>query len=481
MKKISFYIMTLFAVVALTGCTEDYANWAGPQTNEQEAAKTVALQVANTVTSVDFNTLTTDSVDIAKVSSITLEEGGTAQYELYLGSDNTFATQEQLNFALKGDVFRVSAYDLEDAAWTFYGKHGQVNASSLRVYGIAETPAGQGTRVKGNDLALSITTQTLPIESAYYMVGDVNGWNQGTVLKFTDKGSGIFELVVDIATDKSNFKIIPQSGVDTGGDFWGSALGTATDGDTSPTGIIVYKRNGKEPGAICIAKADETKIVLDMNNYTYQVAPVVKTMYMIGSPWSWNWDNVGESMTAVNGIPGKFWAVQYFAADAEIKFCPVKAWNGDFGFSASNLSAETIAYAGLSDAGGNIKVGNAGWYIVVVSTSDAGAYTVEFLEPTIWLVGAASNGGWGSIAMNPLDKFTVPADGTGEFVSPAFMASDNLRISITLPNVDWWKTEFNIFNGKIEYRGNGGDQPAVPVTAGQKAYLKFSDGTGRVQ
>jgi hypothetical protein len=51
----------------------------------------------------------------------------------------------------------------------------------------------------------------------------------------------------------------------------------------------------------------------------------------------------------------------------------------------------------------------------------------------------------------------------------------------TAATSDWWTREFNVFEGKIEYRGNGGDQPAVAVTAGQVVTLNFADNTGSIQ
>ena len=50
---------------------------------------------------------------------------------------------------------------------------------------------------------------------------------------------------------------------------------------------------------------------------------------------------------------------------------------------------------------------------------------------------------------------------------------------VVLDGFDWWKSEFVLSKeGKIVYRGDGGDMAAVNVTAGEKAYLKFADGTG---
>lgn len=61
--------------------------------------------------------------------------------------------------------------------------------------------------------------------------------------------------------------------------------------------------------------------------------------------------------------------------------------------------------------------------------------------------------------------------------------TESLRICVhpEAAATDWWRTEFIILNGKIEYRGNDGDQERVQGKAGQKAYLNFSDNTGKVE
>ena len=62
-------------------------------------------------------------------------------------------------------------------------------------------------------------------------------------------------------------------------------------------------------------------------------------------------------------------------------------------------------------------------------------------------------------------------------------AAGDLRIyaGSSAATTDWWTREFNIFNGKIEYRGAGGDQAAVPVAAGKKVTLDFNAGTGTIE
>lgn len=215
-------------------------------------------------------------------------------------------------------------------------------------------------------------------------------------------------------------------------------------------------------------------------------------MYANGSPYDpeWNWDK-SKALTPVHGMAGAegspgglksmYWMVQYFNAEDVIKFNFNKDWDGnDFGFPA--VSDEAIAFAEITDGGGNIKVGKAGWYIVTVTTTynedETGLiHTVDFLAPDIYLIGNTI-GSW-----DPIEeaKFTVPATADGQFVSPAFIADDALRMSIKLEGIDWWKTEFNIYDGIIEFRGNGDDQAEVSVETGQKAYLNFSNGTGEVK
>ncbi len=50
-----------------------------------------------------------------------------------------------------------------------------------------------------------------------------------------------------------------------------------------------------------------------------------------------------------------------------------------------------------------------------------------------------------------------------------------------IPGYDWWKSEFMVFDKKIKYRGNGGDQERVNATAGQKLYLNFTSETGEIK
>lgn len=477
MKKISIYLYSLLTVAALTACNENFDDWAAPQSNPQEEAKDLFLEMANTMASLDLDAINTDSVELAKVVSVSQIEDNEVTYEVLLGQD--VASSVSLPYTEVGGVLKVATLELEDAVWAIYGKAGAERPLKLQVKATILTATGQASSVTGNVLDVKVKTKTLPVEEAYYLVGDVNGWNQSAPLKFDAKDNGVFEIVVTATKDASNIKIIPQSGVVEGGDFWGSAMGTAKDGDNSATGSITFKRSGKEPGAIQIAKAGEVKVTINMNDYTYTLAPVMKGMFINGSPWSWKWENVGESMVPINGIDRAFWSINYFNAGDEIKFAPEKAWGKDFGYDAANLSAATIELAGLTNVGNNICIGKSGWYIIKLTTAADDSRTVEFLAPNIYLMGDTSEGGWDG-QLGEEDKFAVPVTADGEFLSPVFQQNGAVRMCVSI-GTDWWRTEFNVFNDVIVFRGNGGDQAAVQGTAGQRVSLNFSNNTGKIQ
>jgi hypothetical protein len=100
---------------------------------------------------------------------------------------------------------------------------------------------------------------------------------------------------------------------------------------------------------------------------------------------------------------------------------------------------------------------------------------------------AANNddGVWNSDAY----LFTTPAlskGANGEFVSPEFIApasepNGGVRASIVLPGHEWWRTEFIVIDGNLEYRGKNGDQQRVSGSVGQRLYINFTAKTGSIK
>ncbi|MCD8193756.1 MAG: SusF/SusE family outer membrane protein [Tannerellaceae bacterium] len=204
-------------------------------------------------------------------------------------------------------------------------------------------------------------------------------------------------------------------------------------------------------------------------------------LFIVGSMTDWDWGNSIE-MIPTNSHPEIFWRMVYLEAGDELKFNSAKAWDGsEFGYDEEYFTNESSTYAGLEDADGNIKVNNAGWYLVVVTVETAGSryiYQIDFLQPNVYSTGDPAGG---FDVFEEANLYSVPASKDGEFVSPTFIADGQLRICVKLDGVEWWQTEFVILGGEIEYRGTGDDQERVNVSAGQRAYLNFTQGTGYVK
>lgn len=244
----------------------------------------------------------------------------------------------------------------------------------------------------------------------------------------------------------------------------------------------------------------QVSVVYNLRSRNYQVevkllgepepAPEITLptdMFIIGSINDWNWDNA-LPMTPVNGMVGpdgdngvtRYWRIVYLGEGDAIKLNYTRSWDGnEFGFSAATDHAKE--YAAVTDDGGNIKVGKAGWYLVEVTTrySDDKSsliQEVDLREPRVYLIGDCSaTGAWD---FDDANLFTIPTTKEDPFISPAMKTSSQLRMAVDM-GTDWWKSEFLLRDGTIEYRGNGGDQePRVPTEEGQVVSLHFTDGTG---
>lgn len=191
-------------------------------------------------------------------------------------------------------------------------------------------------------------------------------------------------------------------------------------------------------------------------------------VYMIGSEFgAWNWSSPGiAELTPVNGKEGQFWCVRYFSDPSNgFKWCNQKAWSGDFFSLGTDV--------GFTTHDGNAFVPAAGMYIVYVD------YTVSkiTIEPAKVYGMGNCFGGWNT-GQYPLsvvgNKMRITTTAAGEL---------RLYANSTASSIggDWWRMEFVVLNGKIEYRGNGGDQERANVAAGKVITLDFNAGTGTIE
>ena len=215
---------------------------------------------------------------------------------------------------------------------------------------------------------------------------------------------------------------------------------------------------------------------------TAEAAPTAELpakMFINGGKWSTDWDwAYAPEMTPVHSHDGMFWGIYYFEAGSEFKFNHERSWDSGDNFGAADGGEKEMGEVAVGSS--NVKVKNAGYYLVLVTCSLSADKSevvkkIELMEPTIYLIGNTSSAGWET---KDEGKFTLTDD---LFVSPALVADDNVRMCVKFDGCEWWQSEFNVFEGKIEFRGKGGDQAAVPGKTGQKVYLNFKDYTGEIK
>ncbi|MGN0230083.1 MAG: SusF/SusE family outer membrane protein [Muribaculaceae bacterium] len=189
---------------------------------------------------------------------------------------------------------------------------------------------------------------------------------------------------------------------------------------------------------------------------------------------------------------GMFYGVVYLAEGDEFKINPDAGWKGnDMGTGQITLDGDIAATCENGDKGSNLKMGSAsGWYNVIVKAKIAnGAVqcTMSMSEAKVYIIGASFGGVWDK---SEDARFTAPATADGEWVSPAFTGSGELRMFVDC-GIDWWKTEFtldgdnNLFYRTMDIPSNWaesvGAEYSKQVNPGGHVYLNFTTGTGRIE
>ncbi len=261
-----------------------------------------------------------------------------------------------------------------------------------------------------------------------------------------------------------------------------------------PMDIPVYIRVRAVMTTVSGAPIEGTEILTDnivklSNVHLLFSLPPVTTpseLNIVGSFCGWDW---GKSLTMVqvNGADNIFWHMVYIDGQG-IKFNQERSWDeNQIGYAGITVAGDLANEIVESESDGNIASNKPGWYLMIVTCGVEGrnvTYNVEFNKPEVWLMGSCiGDTDWGEL--NPNALFTVPTTADGDFVSPAFTgvpaADQGVRAYVKIPGQDWWKSEFMVFDKKLIYRGNGGDQERVPGAIGQKLYINFGTETGDIK
>ena len=274
------------------------------------------------------------------------------------------------------------------------------------------------------------------------------------------------------------------------------ALFQAANPDTSvPAEMPVYIRLRAVIGDATDTSLGETfsnTITLRSVKATYEApdAKFTDNLYLIGSsiqnPWkSW------KPIPKVFGLEGNYYGIIYLPAGGEFKW---GTENNDY--RGINRLKEINDEAGAGISAGeeqNIKVANAGWYTLhfkgkITEDKKNIDWTLTVYKTQVCLIGTCiGQSTWGFADDTAL---TPPADPTGEWVSPAFTASEELRVSVKVGDIDWYRTEFTVYNGEVFWRKYNmpnnwaetmGADYSVKPAVGTKLYVNFDTNKAEVR
>ena len=231
-------------------------------------------------------------------------------------------------------------------------------------------------------------------------------------------------------------------------------------------------------------------ITLPSVKATIPDAKFTDNLFLIGSSIQTPWES-WKPIPQVQGLDGNYYGIIYVPAGGEFKFAT--EINDELGY---NQIKEFVDEAGAGISAGDnqkIKLANAGWYTLhfkgTISKDKKNInWTLTVYKTQVCLIGACiGQETWGFADDTAL---TPPDDPNGEWVSPAFTASKELRVSVKVGNIDWYKTEFTVHKGDVFWRmkdipkswaENMGKDYSVTTTPGTKLYVNFDTNKAEVK
>ena len=388
MKKLSLYVSIALAGLFMGSCSDDFTNWANPQTNPQEDAITIPGLTATAADAIDLANVSEDSVSTFTLSTAALPEGfklADARVEVTpQGVEG--ATKTTLNAGIEG---RAAAADLSDLVVNAYGKRPTARTFDAHVY-LDAVKDGQAVLIDAGKINVVVTPKAPYIASNYYLVGDMYGegkWTLADCVKFNHSDADVYEdpeftLMVTTTKDNQYWKIIPQGNIDAGNP-WAiqndpkGVLGVTKNGDDAMSGTLVTsvtKDDGTTdaPNAAMIAKAGIYQITINMMDYTYSIKQISPEYYLVGALQSWSDQNMSCLMTAESAMVQSF--TTKWTGDANMKIwlgSDFGKWNNAFGSASGD---------GVSAAEGKLKAN--GGAIVCPEKNAYYTFTADFSTMT---------------------------------------------------------------------------------------------------
>ena len=221
-------------------------------------------------------------------------------------------------------------------------------------------------------------------------------------------------------------------------------------------------------------------------------AKFTDNLFLIGDGIQTSWQS-WKAIPQVYGLTGNYYGVIYMQAGGEFEW---GTENNDYRGYNRLKEINDEAGAGITEGDEHkIKVANAGWYTLYFKgkiTEDKKNidWALTIYPTQVYLLGACMNQTCDPWVFDEAYALKAPADKNGKWESPAFLASAELRAAVKVGTLDWYTTEFTIYNGNLFWRRYNivnswaeteGAAYSVTTTVGQKLYIDFDNNTAEVK
>ena len=322
--------------MSMVSCTEDYTDWANPQTNPEEEA-------------VSFGDGSVTPVDVINLADVTGDKVKVASIVAPTSTKDTYTPSFKINF--DGQSFDIDANgNMAKADLVNYitGKFGK-RPTERDLDATLDAWLSNGSTAAKMATSAKFQVKAIPeapfIDAAYYLVGDLTEWKLDTKLKFAHSDVDVYEdpvftLMFTTTKDEQCWKIIPQGNVDAG-NIWAvenapkGVVGIEQDGDNAMSGkLCTSTSDGKKAGAGKIAKAGMYQMTINMMDYTYTIKQIAPEYYLVGKLQGWSPENKTCLMYAETPMVQSY--TTQWNDDANLKI-----WLGsDFGVWANAYGAK---------------------------------------------------------------------------------------------------------------------------------------------
>jgi len=490
MKKHILFGGMLLCAAAFTACSEDFTNWADPQSNaqgESEAAYSVNFGAGS-----QANVVMDKASETVQLVSLSAGNENVTGFKLKSVTVNGVSIDAELdgnnivvNSAKLDSIIELKSFDRSATA----------HAIEVKTEAAAKLASGEYVPVEGTSKAtLTPYTNTPSIDpNGYCMLGDWQGWNNSNPTRMTEVEPGVFQAVVTTTSESSWFKFYRGTPwAESATPDWGvldlNGLGCAVNGDDASPNLLVwyddprFNLDWQAKGRWAfetptITGAATYVVTLDMNKLYYKYELLESVYYVVGTPNGWSDSQKTCAFYPLGNNAYSYttnWANQW----------SLKIWDiDDFGnwdacWGGVNGSTDATAPLVNKDAGAFGPSENGGWYTLTIDMN-AQTYTWAAIDaPTTEYANITLIGGFNSWSPDgEIELSQVSTSPHNWYVLQASFASDTeLKFRA---NHDWgvnWGTGINVGDTYGGTGVNNGDNIKVPAGTYD---VYFNDITGQ--